>query len=200
MGIFDLIRSLFGSGGSDDPETTDVPIEPERRATDDPGADGSDAPETDDAGEPAAAGTDAAASTDSMVEVPSSDPDTAAEPAEAGAGVTEHSGTETPATEAAEAAGPTPDDASTGTDGSSADFEATDEGTPDDAGDSDPVDDATADSVETISGIGPAYAERLADAGVETVPQLLDADPSDLAEATGISEKRIAGWLERAGE
>jgi len=60
--------------------------------------------------------------------------------------------------------------------------------------------DADGASVETISGIGPAYAERLADAGVETVPQLLDADPSELAEATGLSEKRIAGWLESAGE
>lgn len=198
MGVFDLIRAMFGLGGSDNSSTTDVPTEPERRETGGPETSDSDDPdaEPDRVEESAAAGTDATASTDSMVETPSSDPDTAAEPAEAGAGVTEHSGTETPAAEVAEAAGPTPDDPSTETEGS--------EGGSDTASEEATSEDATVDadgaSVETISGIGPAYAERLAEAGIETVPQLLDADPSDLAEATGLSEKRIAGWLESAGE
>jgi predicted flap endonuclease-1-like 5' DNA nuclease len=103
--------------------------------------------------------------------------------AEAGTGVTEHSGTETPA---AEAADPAPDE-----------FEGTD--TPGDAID---AEDGTtvADSVDTISGIGPAYAERLGNAGVETVPELREADAVSLAEATDISEKRISRWQERAAE
>ena len=191
MGVFYLIRAVFGLGGSDSSSTTDVPIEPERRETDDPGT-GSNDPDTgpDSGRESATAGTDATVSTDSTVETASSDPDTAAEPTEAGVGDTEPSGAETPA-ETAETTGQTPDD-------TSAEAEGHDDGS--DTTGEDVTSDADAASVETISGIGPAYADRLADAGVETVPQLLDADPSELAEATGLSEKRISGWIENAGE
>lgn len=54
--------------------------------------------------------------------------------------------------------------------------------------------------VESINGIGPSYGERLAAAGVERVEDLLARDPDELAEATGISAKRIAGWIERASD
>ncbi|PSP84345.1 hypothetical protein BRC83_05595 [Halobacteriales archaeon QS_1_68_17] len=56
------------------------------------------------------------------------------------------------------------------------------------------------ESTETITGIGPAYSERLAGAGVETVGDLAAADADALAEETGISEKRIAGWIDSARE
>lgn len=52
--------------------------------------------------------------------------------------------------------------------------------------------------VDTISGIGPAYAERLGEAGVETVGDLAAADAAELAEATGLGEGRVEGWIERA--
>ena len=205
MGVFDLLRSVLGFGGSGDskesPETT-VAVETERDPNGEEagGTSGVEVGEQDhepsDVGhgnDAAAAGTDATASTDSMVETPDSDPETAAEPAEAGAGVTEHSGTETPAAEAAEAAGPVPDEP-----------EATD--APADDTDTNDSRDAEADgtdvaeSVETIDGIGPAYAERLGNAGVESVPELREADATSLAEATDISEKRISRWQERATE
>jgi len=121
------------------------------------------------ADESAASGTDAAASTGSMTEEPPED-DVAAEPAEAAGAVTDHEGTETPAAEPAEAAGPTPEDA---------------EG-------SDTL------QVTTVSGVGPAYAERLAEAGVETVADLAAADPEELAGTTDISEKRLRRWQESA--
>jgi predicted flap endonuclease-1-like 5' DNA nuclease len=182
MGVFDTIRSILGIDGSSDGETTELPV----------GSEPSDGPDID---ESAAAGTDATASTDSMTETPSSDPETAAEPAEAGAGVTEHSGTETTAAESAEAAGPVPDEAEPGAseaaEDESHDLEETDADT-----DADESEGADGESVDTISGIGPAYAERLADAGVETVEQLRAADASELAEETELSEKRIAGWQE----
>ena len=54
------------------------------------------------------------------------------------------------------------------------------------------------DPVDDIKGIGPAYAERLADAGVSTVPELADADAAELDDATGIGENRIQGWIDRA--
>jgi len=59
-------------------------------------------------------------------------------------------------------------------------------------GDSDPV--------ETIKGIGDAYAARLAKAGIETVADLAAADPADLAEATEIAEGRLENWIEQANE
>ena len=54
------------------------------------------------------------------------------------------------------------------------------------------------DPVTEIKGIGPAYAERLADIGIETVGDLAAADPADIAAETDLSESRVAGWVERA--
>jgi predicted flap endonuclease-1-like 5' DNA nuclease len=54
------------------------------------------------------------------------------------------------------------------------------------------------DPVEEIKGIGPAYAERLGEAGVHTVSDLADADAADLGEATGLGENRVRGWIDRA--
>jgi predicted flap endonuclease-1-like 5' DNA nuclease len=62
----------------------------------------------------------------------------------------------------------------------------------------DPGDDS--ESVENVSGIGPAYADRLSEAGIETVDQLLAADPEELAADTDLSAKRIGRWQERAEE
>ncbi|PSQ33722.1 hypothetical protein BRD05_08165 [Halobacteriales archaeon QS_9_70_65] len=61
-----------------------------------------------------------------------------------------------------------------------------------------PTDGGEAVSVEEVSGIGPAYAERLSTAGVDTVGDLLAADPEKLADSTDISAKRIGRWQDRA--
>ena len=58
-------------------------------------------------------------------------------------------------------------------------------------------------SIDTIEGIGPAYAEKLAAAGVDSVEALLDKAGSkkgraDLAAATGIGEKVILTWVNMA--
>ncbi|MFC6769333.1 helix-hairpin-helix domain-containing protein [Natrinema soli] len=52
--------------------------------------------------------------------------------------------------------------------------------------------------VVEIKGIGPAYADRLAGAGIDTIGELADADAAELAEQTDISETRIQGWIDRA--
>ena len=52
--------------------------------------------------------------------------------------------------------------------------------------------------VEEVSGIGPAYAERLSTAGIDTVGDLLAADPEEIADSTDISTKRIGRWQDRA--
>jgi len=213
MGVFDLLRSVLGFGGSGDskesPETT-VAVETERDPNGEEagGTSGVEVGEQDhepsDVGhgnDAAAAGTDATASTDSMVETPDSDPETAAEPAEAGAGVTEHSGTETPAAEPAEATGPVPDEPDAEIDAEAtpeAETEPDDTASEDAEPDDSPSDEAATEPVDTVSGIGSAYADRLAGADVETVEQLLEADPEALADRADISEKRIRRWQENA--
>ena len=58
------------------------------------------------------------------------------------------------------------------------------------AGDGEPVD--------SIKGIGAAYAERLAGAGVHTVSDLAGANAEDLAEQTDLGAGRVGKWIERA--
>lgn len=52
--------------------------------------------------------------------------------------------------------------------------------------------------VDDIKGIGPAYAERLTDAGIETVAELANANAAELAAATDIPESRLQTWIDRA--
>ena len=57
---------------------------------------------------------------------------------------------------------------------------------------------AGGESVESIKGIGSAYAQRLADAGVGSVAELARADPEELAAATDLGTGRVAKWIDRA--
>jgi predicted flap endonuclease-1-like 5' DNA nuclease len=52
--------------------------------------------------------------------------------------------------------------------------------------------------VDEIKGIGPAYADRLAEAGVYTVADLAAADAAELDDATDIGGGRLETWIERA--
>lgn len=75
------------------------------------------------------------------------------------------------------------------------------EAEPVDAADLEPKEPADGgEPLESVSGIGPAYANRLNEAGLESVADLVAADPAAVAEATGISEKRIGRWIDRAAE
>ena len=58
-------------------------------------------------------------------------------------------------------------------------------------------------TIDTIEGIGPAYAEKLAAAGIDSVEALLDKAGAKkgrvaLAAETGISEKVILTWVNMA--
>lgn len=56
------------------------------------------------------------------------------------------------------------------------------------------------DAVHSIKGIGSAYADRLAGAGIETVADLLAADLERVADEADISQSRLETWRERARE
>ena len=71
-----------------------------------------------------------------------------------------------------------------------------DEGEASDEADAEAVDDDRA--VDVIKGIGPAYASRLEEFGIETVGGLAAADATDVAEGIDVSESRVSGWIDRA--
>lgn len=175
MGILSKLKAMLGLG-NDGSSTRNrdgaVTVEHEPDTETEAAVKGTD----DGADEPVATETDAAGSTASITEEPPEMPGddevaAAAEPAEA-------AGPESQVEE------PAPDD--------SDDAAAVSADVPD-------VENADAD-VETISGIGPAYAERLGEAGVETVGDLLAADANTIAEGSDISQTRIERWQDRARE
>jgi hypothetical protein len=58
-------------------------------------------------------------------------------------------------------------------------------------------------NIVRIQGIGPTYAERLVAAGIKTTDKLLEAGSSKkgrtgISEKTGITEKLILEWVNRA--
>ena len=70
--------------------------------------------------------------------------------------------------------------------------------------DGDPGGDQTAEEsdeggpvdVETIAGIGPTYADRLREAGIETTAELAERDVPELADVTGAGNSRVEDWLD----
>jgi predicted flap endonuclease-1-like 5' DNA nuclease len=93
-----------------------------------------------------------------------------------------------------------PDDAATPDAPADESDDSADDSADDDATDDDATHAGTDEPVDVIKGIGPAYADRLSAAGVDTVADLLAADPADLAAETDLSETRIDTWVERAEE
>jgi len=80
--------------------------------------------------------------------------------------------------------------------------------TTEDAGDAEAGAEKTADessagdgvAVDELSGIGATYAERLGEAGIETVADLAGADAERVAADSDIAQSRIERWIERATE
>ena len=52
--------------------------------------------------------------------------------------------------------------------------------------------------LEEVKGIGPAYADRLRDAGIEDIAALAAADAADLAERSDMGEGRLRKLIDRA--
>jgi predicted flap endonuclease-1-like 5' DNA nuclease len=57
----------------------------------------------------------------------------------------------------------------------------------------------TVDSgLQSIDGIGPAYSERLSEAGLTTVDEVARSDPERVAVSIGVSPKRVYRWTAQA--
>lgn len=133
-------------------------------------------PEPETESEAAVKGTDASASTGSLVdeEAASAEPAARAEPAEA--------------------AGPESADETTDVESVEPEAEPESEAEPASA-----TGGSTADVTE-IKGIGPAYGDRLGEAGIETVGDLAAADAAEVAEQVAVGENRVQRWIDRAAE
>jgi predicted flap endonuclease-1-like 5' DNA nuclease len=83
------------------------------------------------------------------------------------------------------------DDAETSTTAEADDAEA-------ETGDASAPTGVAGESVESIKGIGPAYADRLAQVDVEVVGDLAEADPEEIAAETDLSAARIENWVQQA--
>ena len=57
---------------------------------------------------------------------------------------------------------------------------------------------AEAATLQDVDGIGPAYEERLEEAGVTTLAELAEADAAALAADTEVAPNRILSWIEQA--
>jgi len=173
MGLLSKLKSMLGLEETERAPGSGVDVTVEHEPDADSERAVKEAAEDGDAGEeeePAAAGTDAAASTESLVD------EDAGDDADRAA-------------EPAEAAG-------TAAGGEEADDD--DDDHDDDASGGDAA--AEPDDLTEIKGVGPAYAERLEDAGVTTFAGLAEADPEELAAATDLSPKRVGRWVDRAGD
>jgi len=62
------------------------------------------------------------------------------------------------------------------------------------------VAEAVADGdLESVNGIGPTYAERLREAGIDGLAALAAADPEAVAEAAEVPVSRAEDWIDQAG-
>ena len=177
--------------GKEPAEAVETAGEGEEAVSPDPDAEDIETPD-----EAVAADTDAAASTETLVdEATGQEPAEAVTPTEApedGSEDEDASAEDDDAASADDEADATAAEAETTAD--EADTTADDEaaGAETGEGESEPV--------ETLKGIGPAYAERLGTVDIETVADLAAADADDVADDIGVSSKRVSGWVERARE
>lgn len=194
MGLLQKLKSALGLGGAGSSEgdrsgNVDVTVEREPSTADEDAVKGTETassgdgatPESggDGGDEPSADGSETLADDSEADDASGDETDSAAEEPEADSVIEE--------AEAAETAD---------TDESTEEAEAadTDESaeTADTAGSTDPV--------TELKGIGPAYGDRLAGAGVETVGELAGADPSELADRIDLGESRVTGWIDQAND
>ncbi|PSQ28085.1 hypothetical protein BRD03_04330 [Halobacteriales archaeon QS_9_68_17] len=193
--VLKKLKSLLGfdDDGSDAERQRDIGVTVEREPAEEPDTESEDAVKgtTTSAGTgETAAGSDAAGSAEGTGTA--TEPTDAADAAESDESALEEA--DEPAASGVETAD---DEAATGEAAEDTGEAAATEGS-EEAEDAEPADEAAGGDVTEIKGIGPAYGERLANVGIDTVAELADADAGEVAEQTDLSEKRVSEWIERA--
>ncbi|WP_440990971.1 helix-hairpin-helix domain-containing protein [Haloarchaeobius baliensis] len=176
MALLKKLKSLFGLDDGSQPESSrdvGVTVEKERQA----GATAESTSEGDDGGSTTEHKTDGP-TTEEPADEPTTE-ETADEPTNEE--TADESTTEEPADE------PTTEEP--------ADEPATE---PESEGDAADEDETASEPVKEIKGIGPAYADRLGNVGIETIAELAEAEPEAVAAETDISETRVTEWVKRA--
>ncbi|WP_424019665.1 helix-hairpin-helix domain-containing protein [Halorientalis pallida] len=188
MGLFKILKSVIGLGSSGSRSTS---------GTAEPGRENVDVtvehePEPDTTSEDAVKGTGDETTADaasSPAAEPADESDTGTEPEvetdESDAEV--ETADDEPEVEADDA-----ETEATADTGDADESEASDDAEPEIE-----VENADADT-DTIKGIGPSYAETLAEIGIETVGDLAAAEAADIGEQTDLSETRVERWIARA--
>jgi len=92
------------------------------------------------------------------------------------------------------------EDSDTEVEKETANEESTDSEPTEDADSDDPEPSAPAADLTAIKGIGPAYSERLAAAGISSVDELSAADAETLADQIDVSPKIVSDWIDRAAD
>ena len=54
------------------------------------------------------------------------------------------------------------------------------------------------DDLTAIKGIGPVFADRLNDAGIQTFRGLSEIDAATIAESIGTTPEAVSGWISQA--
>ncbi|MFB6293757.1 MAG: helix-hairpin-helix domain-containing protein, partial [Halonotius sp.] len=54
--------------------------------------------------------------------------------------------------------------------------------------------------LDSIKGIGPAYSDRLHDAGITSISELADGDAEAIGDEISVSPKTVSNWIERAND
>ena len=54
--------------------------------------------------------------------------------------------------------------------------------------------------ITLVRGIGPKWSEQMKAVGIDSIHELTECDPEDLAQEVGISEKMASSWIENANE
>jgi polyhydroxyalkanoate synthase len=63
---------------------------------------------------------------------------------------------------------------------------------------SEPLGPSGPDDLTEVNGIGPVFARRLMEGGISTFTELGRADPSKVADITGVPESRVLDWISQA--
>ena len=205
MALLSKLKSLLGiGGGADDDRRTDTTVtvehDPDEVVDDEVEASAAEPAATDSVGEPADTVDSTAEHEPEPVDDAAADDAATEEPAaeqsdDAAAATTDEPTADTTTDDADPAVAVDDAEAESAVD----DAEAADV-EPEADTDTAAADDYSDEPLDSIKGIGPAYSERLHDAGITSIAELAEGDAEAIGEDINVSPKTVSNWIDRANE